>query len=172
MDSNLFQPTCRPPTGPTTLCECVCSEEGGGCELFLHSPEVCAGESAGWPSCSFGSAAPYWSASCVFNCTSVCHLAFLSDLPVVSPNTSYLLPLSISSSVSHPPLRPPPPNLAFCMSASLLFHSLPINLVCLGGRRGVGEKGHGQRWTVKEKRGAALGTRWVEEGNERGTTQL
>lgn len=62
------------------------------------------------------------------------------------------------------PLRPPPPNLAFCASASLLFHSLPINLVCLGLWEEVregGEEGHGQKgWTVKWKRGAALGMRW------------
>lgn len=54
MDSNLFQPTWCPPMGLTTVCECVWSEEGGGCELFLHSPEVCAGECecTGWPGCT------------------------------------------------------------------------------------------------------------------------
>lgn len=103
----------------------------------------------------------------VFNCTSGCHLAFPSNLSIVSPNTSHLLSLLISSSVSRSLLRPAPPRLAFRASASLLAYSLPINLACLGRQRGVGEKGHRQRgWTGKWKRGAALGTRWRKGMNK------
>lgn len=47
-----------------------------------------------------GQAPPYWSASCVFNCTSGCHLVFHCNLSIVSPNTSYLLPCQ------YPPLCP------------------------------------------------------------------
>lgn len=49
-----------------------------------------------------GQAAPDRSASCVFNCTSGCHLAFPSHRSIVSPNTSHLLAPSISSAAPRP----------------------------------------------------------------------
>lgn len=150
MDSNLFRPTRRPLMGPTTVCECVCSEEGGGCELFLRSLRCTPVSASVWA----GQAAPseaahlidqphvcltvplgaIWHSSLIFPLSLPIHLIFL---PCQYPLRPTLRSLS---------LRPPPPNLAFCASASLLFHSLPINLVCLGWRGGgeVGGKDTGR----------------------------
>lgn len=150
MDSNLFRPTRRPLMGPTTVCECVCSEQGGGCELFLRSlrrtpvsASVWAGQAA--PSeaahlidqphvCLTVPLGAIWHSSLIFPLSLPIHLIFL---PCQYPLRPTLRSLSLS---------PPPPNLAFCASASLLFHSLPINLVCLGWRGGgeVGGKDTGR----------------------------
>lgn len=176
MGSNLFQPPRCPAAHPNPLnpqrdpqrCVNVCLLRRGRVWIGLALPEVHTSEDE-CRACCFRSGAPYWSASCVFNCTSGCHLVPPSNLYIVSPNTSYLFTLYCQYSPLCPtirclPLRPPPPNLAFCASASLLFHSLPINLVCLGlweEVRDGGEEGHGQKgWTVKWKRGGALGMRW------------
>lgn len=87
------------------------------------------------------------------------------------PNTSHLLALSISSP-SYPRLppllAPSATSLGFTARlASLLFHSLPINLVCLGWRGG-GEVGAGAQAEREER--CSLGDK-AEEGNEQGTIQ-
>lgn len=110
---------------------------------FLHSPEVCAPVSVCVrPNQAAPSEAPHpidqphvcltvplgaiWHPPLIFPSSLPIHLTFVA--------------LSISSCASHSLLRPTPPRLAFCLSASLLSHSLPINLVCLGGRGGLGRK--------------------------------
>lgn len=133
------------------MCVCACVSVGqpspSGRAYLIDQPHVCLTVPLGiiWPSsliCPLSLSIHSSFSSFHSIPTSLCSINFLIVLPCIAS-------LWLS-----------PSNLAFCVSASLLFLSLSINLVCLGWMEGEGGRTEAEDGLLNERERCGYRTRW------------